>query len=216
MLCKKNKIMLTVFFLIGFASLIVGLFVAQHLPMHKKVDLTAFHGTLLASPRAVKAFELTGDDKQPFNQASLKGQWTLLFFGFTECGSICPTTLAALASMQHVLEAKGVKRLPRVVMISVDPARDSLDKLGAYVKTFHPGFYGVSGSPAMIKQLADELGIAYSKTPRQIDGVTSSTDYDVDHSGAIILFNPDGELTAFFSPPHEADALADDYQLISN
>ncbi|WP_058505164.1 SCO family protein [Legionella nautarum] len=212
MAAQKNRITLTVIVLLGFVALIAGLFVSQHLPFKKKIDPNNFHGTLLEKPREVNQFSLTGIDNQVFNNASLQGQWTIIFFGFTNCGYVCPTTMTKLNKMYRLLEEKQVKPLPKIVMISIDPERDNLDKLNHYVKAFNPDFYGARGDDEMIKQMTREMGIAYAKVTAP--NAQDSESYDMQHSAALMLFNPQGELMAFFTTPHRADLLAKDYQLL--
>ncbi|WP_028387950.1 SCO family protein [Legionella fairfieldensis] len=208
---RNNHINRTVIALIAFMALIAGLFISQHFHQKKKIDPSEFNGTLLEQPRGIKTFSLTGVDKKSFNNASLQGHWTMMFFGFTSCGYVCPTTMAELGKMYHLLEEKGVE-LPRVVMISVDPDRDSLDKLAHYVQAFNAHFYGARGDDNMLKQMTREMGIAYTKVA--MANSEDATNYDIEHSGAIMLFNPKGELNAFFTTPHQAALLANDYQLL--
>lgn len=212
MLAKKNRITLTVLILVAFAALITGLFVAQHVSFDKTIDTSRFHGTWLPEPRQVAAFALTGSDSMPFDNHSLQGQWTMMFFGFTHCGGICPTTMAELAKMYRILEDKKVTPLPRVVFISLDPSRDSLEKLKQYAGAFHPNFYAARGDEADIKQMTKEFGIVFEQqapiNPKE------PGHYDIQHTGAIMLFNPKGQLNAFFTMPHQASQLADDYQLL--
>jgi protein SCO1/2 len=207
-----NRLALTVIFLLGLVALSAGLYVSQHLHMKKKIDVSQFHGTLLNTPRVIEEFSLTGTDHKPFNNASLRGSWTMVFFGFTHCGYMCPTTMAELGKMYRLLEEKHIKPLPRVVMISVDPSRDHLDKLGHYVKAFDSHFYGARGKEDKIRAMTRELGIAYMKIARKDAG--DFEDYDMEHTGSIILFNPQGELAAFFTSPHKAGLLAKDYMLL--
>ncbi|MBI2784891.1 MAG: SCO family protein [Legionella longbeachae] len=209
---KVKSITFTVVILLACAGLFSGIFVGQHVHFKKKIDVAKFHGTYLENPRSVNQFSLTGIDEKSFDSMSLKGKWTLVFFGFTNCGYVCPTTMAELNKMYHILEEKGVKNLPRVVMISIDPERDNQDKLGSYVTSFNPVFYGARGDEKSIKSMTREMGIAYAKV---IDKESNdSKNYDMQHSGALILFNPQGELNAFFTTPHHADSLARDYMLL--
>lgn len=212
MLDKTKRLKLTVAFLLAIVALSSGLFVSQKMHTKKKVDLSQFHGTLLDEPRAVQAFSLTGTDHKPFNNGSLQGSWTMVFFGFTHCGYMCPTTMAELGKMYRLLEEKGVKNLPQVVMISVDPKRDQLSKLGHYVKAFDTHFYGAKGSEGAIHAMTQEMGIAYLKVARK--STDDPDDYDIEHTGSLMLFNPKGELVAFFTSPHQADLLAKDYMLL--
>ncbi|KTD65553.1 SCO family protein [Legionella spiritensis] len=212
MASKKNRINLTIVILVAFAALMTGLFVFQHLHKSKKINPGQFNGTLLQSPREVNAFALTGIDKTVFNNQSLHGKWTLIFFGFTNCGYLCPTTMAELGKMYRILEKNRVKSMPDVVMISIDPERDSLEKLAGYVRAFDPHFQGARGNSEEVKKMAREMGIAYAKIA--LPNATDSQNYDIQHSGAVMLFNPDGELNAFFTTPHHADLMAKDYQLL--
>ncbi len=209
---KKNSIVITVMGLLAFMALVLGLYVSQQLHFTKHIDTEAFNGTLLDSPRKVSAFSLNDIYNQPFNNASLQGHWTMVFFGFTGCGTICPTTMANLSKMYRLLEAKGVQKLPKVVMISVDPERDSMDKLAHYVTSFNAHFLGAYGDEPMLKKMTQELGIAYTKVVKP--STENMQNYDIEHTGTIILFNPHGELSAFFTMPHDASHLAEDYLLL--
>ncbi len=211
---KRKRMTLTIGILLAIVALSAGLFVSQHRPGTKHIEASKLHGTLLDTPRAVHAFSLTGIDDKPFTNDNLRGSWTYVFFGFTHCGSMCPTTMAELGKMYRLLEGLGVKTLPQVVMISVDPARDSLVKLGHYVKAFDPHFYGARGSDASIKAMTHEMGIAFIKIAPK--GTPDANHYDIEHTGTIMLFNPQGELAAFFTSPHQADLLAHDYTMLIN
>lgn len=209
---KAKRIGFTVVVLLALASLILGAFVGQYLYAKKKIDVSNFHGTYLEKPRTVKSFSLRGIDQHVFANSTLSNRWTMIFFGFTNCGYLCPTTMAELGKMYRILEGEGVKNLPQVVMISIDPERDDQEKLSQYVTSFHPAFYGARGDETSIAQMTQEMGIAYAKvmTNEENDGKY----YDIQHSGAVMLFNPKGELNAFFTTPHHADLLAKDYRLL--
>lgn len=209
----KTRIKLTVLALLVFASFITGLFVSQHVPRKKEIDPSQFHGTLLSEPRNISPFRLTGIDQKGFNHDALQGKWTMVFFGFTNCGYVCPTTMAELGKMYRVLEGKGVKNRPNVVMVTIDPKRDSLEKLTHYVKAFHPDFYGARGDDESIQTLTRELGVAYATVT--LKGHEGEDNYDIEHTGAVMLFNPQGKLAAFFTTPHQANFLAEDYLLLT-
>lgn len=213
MLDKTTGLTRTVVGLLAVIALSAGLFVSQHMHKKKTVDASQLTGTLLDKPRMVQPFSLMGIDHKPFNNASLHGQWTMVFFGFTQCGYLCPTTLAELGKMYRLLGEKGVKNRPQVLMISVDPARDNVDHLAHYVKAFDPHFYGARGSTASIKAMTQELGIAYLKVARNESH--DANDYDIEHTGTVMLFNPQGELIAFFTTPHHAEQLAHDYIMLT-
>lgn len=205
---SQKRVSLTVGLLLAFTALVAGFFVSQHVHKGKRIDVSKFHGTLLTQPRGINSFSLTGTDEAAFNNQRLQGQWTLVFFGFTNCGYLCPTTMAELAKTYRILEQRNIQPLPRVVMISIDPERDSLKKLNAYVKSFHPNFYGARGDMDAIEKMTQEMGIAFLKPDDK-----SGQPADIQHSGAVMLFNPNGELNAFFTSP-QAALLAKDYQLL--
>ncbi|STX50605.1 SCO1/SenC family protein [Legionella busanensis] len=206
---KKRVVVGSVFAVIALA---MGVTLSNSFYKEKKIDPEQFHGTLLQKPREIQQFNLTGVDNQPFNNKSLHGKWTMVFFGFTSCGYLCPTTMSELAKMYRILEQEHIKPLPQVVMISIDPNRDSLDKLKNYVINFDSHFYGARGEEAIVKRMTHEMGVAYSKV--SLPNSTDSENYDMQHSGAVMLFNPKGELSAFFTTPHQANLLAKDYQLL--
>lgn len=210
---KNNRTLITIIGLLAFGALIAGLFTAQSVH-NKAIDVRKFHGTFLNKPRKILPFALTGIDNKPFNNTSLKGHWTMVFFGFTNCGSICPTTMAELGKMYRLLQRKGTQELPHVVMISVDPDRDNADKLTQYVKAFDPHFYGASGDENSINAMTQEMGIAYSKIA--LSGDDDPQHYDIEHTGTVILLNPKGQLSAFFTMPHYASLLAKDYLLLAS
>ena len=207
---KKNRFMIigvVIMALIGLAS---GVFVAQQLPTLSKKPIE-FHGTLLEKPRDVSEFKLMASNDAVFDNESLKNKWTMVFFGFTNCASICPTTMAELNKMFTILQEKKINPLPQVVLVSLDPARDSAIKLQEYVTAFNPQFLGVRGpNETSVKIIAKEMGVAYTKTTSE-----NKQDYTIDHTGTIMLFNPQGKLTAFFTMPHNAKSLAKDFEWIS-
>ena len=209
---KVKGVNLTVTIVLAIGALFTGFYVSQHMYSKKNIDVAQFHGTYLEHPRTVNEFKLTGTDQKSFDNTSLQGHWTIVFFGFTNCGYLCPTTMAELAKMYRILEEKKIKNLPQIVMISIDPERDTSDKLNRYVTAFQPSFYGARGDERFIKSMTREMGIAYAKVANQND--IDPQNYDIQHSGALMLFNPQGELNAFFTTPHHADLLAKDYMLL--
>ena len=158
-------------------------------------------GTLLATPRAVAPFAMVDQDARPFTQDSLKGRWTLLFAGFTHCPDVCPTTLATLRAVGDKLGA----RAPAIVLLSVDPARDTPEVLRRYVGFFGNGVTGISGPSESLDALCASLGLAYVKVPG-----ASAGEYTMDHSAALVLVDPQGRVAGYFTPPHKVDTLADD------
>ncbi len=210
---KNNAIKRTVFGLLFLIAIFAGLysFKVVHENRHH-IDKALFNGTLLDRPRSISEFELQGIDGEVFNNASLVGNWTMLFFGFTNCGYVCPTTMAELGKTYRLLESQNSKILPRVVMITLDPKRDSLDKLAQYVRAFDRHFYGARGEQKAIQGITKDLGVAYAEV--EVKTSTNTTKKDIEHTGAIMLFNPQGKLIAFFTGPHSAEKIANDFKLL--
>lgn len=153
---------------------------------------------ILPRPDAIAEFALTRHDGTPFTNDALKGRWSFVFFGYTSCPDFCPATLAMFADVRKRLAAHAAAaRELQVVMVSVDPERDTPSLLKAYVPQFHPEFVGVGGDAATIARLADSVGAVYAKVPG-----TSPERYLIDHSSAVLLVNPQGRLQGVFAAPH--------------
>jgi protein SCO1 len=157
-------------------------------------------GTALPEPREIAAFELVDQRGRRFDADSLKGRWSLLFTGFTHCPDICPTTLATMAE----LEARLGDAAPRLVFVSVDPERDTPDRLAAYLVHFGPDFTGATGTRAQVQAFTRDLGLAQVRNPG------TGGEYTVDHSAALVLLDPKARLAGYFQPPHDPEALAAD------
>lgn len=164
--------------------------------------------TVLPSPQPLPEFALIDDQGSEQTRAMFEGGWHLLFFGFTYCPDVCPTTLATLSAAVSELEETEPGSAPGIVLVSVDPDRDTPEKLAEYVAYFGPSNAGLTGSEDAIRALTEPLGIYFSKVDIP-DG-----DYTVDHSAAVLLINPEGQFHALFSGPHRAEDYVHDLPLI--
>jgi protein SCO1/2 len=165
--------------------------------------------TVLSPPRPLPPLDLVDQDNRPFDTSRLRGGWSLLFFGFTSCPDVCPVTMAALAQTSKLLADLPQELRPRVVMISVDPERDTPERLAGYVRAFDPTFVGATGTKAAVDELALRIGVVIAKRP------TDGENYSVDHSSQVFLIDPDGALRALFSAPHTPKLIAEDYRRIA-
>jgi len=171
------------------------------------VDLTT--GTFLPLRQALPDFSLIDQQGRTFGSANLRGHWSFLFFGYTNCPDLCPTTLTTLAAMQKGLRAAKAPVLPQVIFVSVDAKRDTPAQLAKYVPYFDPEFIGLTAADQpSIDAVAKKLGISVIIRPAP-DG-----NYTVDHSGAILVVDPGGRLTAVLSGPFGVEALQGDFQRI--
>jgi protein SCO1 len=157
-------------------------------------------GTWLPRPKAVRDFRLTDTTGRAFTRAELAGGPTLVFFGFTHCPDVCPTTLMALAKVRQRAALKGL----RVLFVSIDPQRDSAPVLGTYVHGFDPAFLGLTGEPGSILALAADFGVAVNRV------ALPGGDYTMDHSAVVFLLDARARIAAIFTPPFDAPALASD------
>jgi protein SCO1/2 len=160
--------------------------------------------TIFSPPQEITKFSLVDTNGKPFDNNALWGQWTFLFFGFTQCPQICPIAMANLKQMYEILLQQKQSPMPQVVLISVDPEHDTLPKLKNYVVSFNPHFQGATGDPAALDKLAASLNILVFKDKQG----------NIDHSGTILLIDPAGKLIAVFSAPHDPAAMAKNFSLI--
>jgi protein SCO1/2 len=207
---KKQIILSGIVF--GIIALLFGLWSQYNTHPKKPKELLLKNGTVLPSPREIIAFELkNAPDGTLFNNIQLKGHWSMLFFGFTHCALLCPTTLSSLNQFYGNLLAENINQMPQIYFISIDPERDSLQRIATYVTSFNKNFKGATGSEKQLNQITKELNILFAKVKPDNE---DKEDYQIDHSGTILLINPDGNLTAFFSPPIEPKELTEDYKSI--
>ncbi|MEO6079260.1 MAG: SCO family protein [Steroidobacteraceae bacterium] len=161
---------------------------------------TLASGTTLPAPRPLTAFTLTDHHGANFGNVELSGRPSLVFFGFTHCPDVCPTTLALMAQLQRDPALEPL----RMLFITVDPQRDDQLALQRYVAAFGEGLTGLRGEDAALEPLLQNLGAARRVAPR------AGADYAVDHSATLFYINAKGALSAVFSPPFDYANLRSD------
>lgn len=195
----------TVIVLAAFVALVLGLTVNKVLNSKgdgtDKVAMLDAGIVLLPQSRSLPGLALTDQDGQPVQLDQLKDRWSLLFFGYTFCPDICPATLAQLRQLQGMLPAEAKDKL-RVVLVTVDPHRDTPEQLKKYLGFFDAGFQGLTGAQADIQKLASAVSIPF------IPADTSKENYTVDHSGNLVIIGPDGSQRGFIRAPLNNDKLA--------
>jgi len=159
-------------------------------------------GTWLPAPRTVAAFQLTDQSGRPRSNADLLGHPTLLFFGFTYCPDVCPTTLAAVAGALRRAPGTGMQ----VLFVSVDPERDTAAALKDYLGAFDREFIGLRGDAQATAPLMKSLGAIAMREPLPGGG------YTVDHTATLYLLDHRGRLVAVFTPPYDPGQLAADFE----
>ncbi len=163
--------------------------------------------TLVNDTQALPGFSLVRTGS-PLTNTDLQGHWTLMFFGYTYCPDICPTSLATVKEMRSHLRAAGIAP-PEVIFVSVDPGRDTPERMLAFVGFFDPAFIGAAGDDAALAPLVKNLGVHYER----VNG-PDKDHYTMDHTAAIYLIDPQSRLKAVFSWPHDPAVMAADYPRI--
>ncbi len=161
-------------------------------------------GTVYPQPRPLADFRLVDHRGEPFTRDDLRGGWHLLFFGFTHCPDVCPLTLAVLTNAVEVEAGADPRPLAGVVLVSVDPERDTPQRLARYVEGFGDTLVGVTGDPQAIADFAADAAIAFERVPLAGGG------YTMDHSAAVLAVDPAGRIAAVFTPPLDAAVIRAD------
>jgi protein SCO1/2 len=187
---------------LGTAAVLVGVLLARTLGA-TSVPLES--GTWLPQPRTLPQFHLQDLSGADFGLDRLRGHPTLLFFGFTNCPDVCPTTLATLAQVQRAPPLPGAQ----VLFITIDPERDSAASLQVYLGAFNNRFVGARGNAAALAPLLKSLG-AIAVRENLPDG-----SYTMDHSATLYLLDSRGRLVAVFSPPFSAPKLSADLHRVA-
>lgn len=158
------------------------------------------------SPRPVASFDLVDQYGEAFSETDLRGHWTLLFSGFTYCPDICPATLGLLKAAQERLDHPPAYR---TVFVSVDPERDTSEKLREYLEWFDPDWIGLTGESSQLKALLDSLDMAHVRVP------VGNGEYTMDHTTAVVLIDPNGYMAGYWKAPIQVKALAEDLGQLS-
>jgi protein SCO1 len=157
-------------------------------------------GTWLPQGRSIADFHLVDSSGQPFSAARLRGHPSLVFFGFTHCPDVCPTTLAKLAQVKR----SGAIPDLQVLLVSIDPQRDTPPVLAQYVHAFDPQLIGLTGDPDAIRKIAADFGVAVARV--ELPG----GDYTMDHSAAVFLLDDRAREVGVFTPPFDVKQIAQD------
>lgn len=188
--------------LVGLLVFVIGGVVAWRL------QPPALHGQVLQSPDAIQDFTLMGSTGEEVSLSDFRGEWVVLYFGYTFCPDICPTTLNDLKSMVDTLGERGSRDL-QVVMVTVDPERDTVEQLASYLKYFDEGFLGLTGEPAAIEEVATRFGVYFAKSESD-----SAAGYLVDHTGTVTVVDPDGYVRMLFPYGLSGEDMAADLQYL--
>lgn len=158
------------------------------------------HSLFYQTPRTIKPFAMVDHQGAKFANEQFIGKWSWVFFGYTSCPDVCPTTLQELNFVYD--ELKAINNNAQVLLVSVDPLRDTVDKLSQYIAYFNPEFKALTADHSVLFPFARNLGLMYAISDEKRDD-----NYLVDHSASIVLINPEGKISAIFKPEHELGQL---------
>ena len=164
-------------------------------------------GFELPVPKTLQRFALRDHRGRVFDNASLASRWTFLLFGYTHCADTCPTTLLQINEVRRTLAARYHDIPTAAVFATVDPKRDTHERLAEYAAHFGDGLTAVGGTPEAIRAFADQFRVRYAPRPK---GAAGARGYDVDHTASVALLGPDGKLYAVFTLPLRPERVAED------
>ena len=176
---------------VALVAALAGAYVARQLNHPSSVALES--GTSFPAPKVLAPFELVDTHGARATLDILRGHPSLVFFGFTHCPDVCPTTLAMLAGVQKQVAIPSLK----VALITVDPERDTPAELGKYIDAFHGDFIGLTGTPPAIVDVSRDFGVAASRVE------LAGGDYTMDHSATIFAVDAQARIIAVFTPPFD-------------
>ena len=188
-----NKVVIII---VALAALSAGFFTFSNLNRAELPENALYY----QAPRNIKNFSLTDHKGQAFSNQDLQGKWSWIFFGYTSCPDVCPTTLQELNFVYDELQA--ISSNNQVLLVSVDQNRDSQQTLSDYIAYFNPEFKALRAEHDVLFPFARNLGLMYALTDD-----SAGEGYFVDHSAAIVLINPDGLISAIFKPKQELGQL---------
>ncbi len=198
-----NKgIVWTVLSCLAFMAIVLSLFIsrmntARELTEQEYKDLGAY---FIDPPRQLSGFQLISDQNMSFAIDDFKGKWSILFFGFTFCPDICPLTMKQLSNVKEELKDKA-NRI-NFYLVSIDPDRDSPENLRTYLDNFDEEFIGLTGEIDKIYKFSTQVNAPFFPVVN-----SNEENYTVDHSGSLVLINPEGNYAGFFRAPHDQNKI---------
>ncbi|MGS2721073.1 SCO family protein [Paraglaciecola aestuariivivens] len=187
--------------LVALVALIIGIVVALNIAP-PSTEQEVKYLSVYPQPRALPEFSLTDHNGMEFTQQQFIDHWSLVFVGYTYCPDICPTTLSELQSIYPQLKAIKSQYPIQVVLMSVDPKRDTTERLNEYINFFDPEFVAISGEHPQLFPLVRAMGMMYSMSES-----TDKPNYLVDHSSSVVVINPLAQVVGRFKPEFAAGKL---------
>lgn len=182
-------------------SIVIAIIFFAMMYSHSRIKID---GIFIDHPLNIPEFHLHDQHGNVFTKDNLKGHWTLMFFGFTHCEMVCPATLSMLNKTYKILQNNfSSALLPQIIFVTVDPKRDTIDKMNDYINAFNPHFIGISGE-------ANDI----SAFEKQISITASTENNTINHSTEILLITPAAKIQAYFPYLSRPESIANDFKLI--
>lgn len=175
-----------------------------------EISVPEIAGNVFSDPLALSEFDLIDHNENAFGLSDIKDQWTFLMIGYTYCPDVCPLALVEFDKVQKGLTSAGVDQGVQYVFVSVDPGRDSPERLREYVGYFNPKIMGASGSDEALSQFTRQLNLLYIIEKEDEE----EKDYTVSHSSSVVLIDPQARFHAVFTPPVTAQAIEEGFKKI--
>lgn len=216
----------TVLLCFVFISIVLVMFVISvtRVPQLSVEEMRSKGVFILPRPRDIAEFELRDHTGAAFDRTNFEGRWSFVFFGFVSCPDVCPTSMAVLGTVDRQLQSGDSELAEQFqgILVSVDPDRDTLETLGAYVTAFSPRFLGVTGSREELVELTTQVNVAFAKVPLT-EALAQGTQnpealanaYTVDHTGNIVIINPRGHYHGFIKLPHDPETIRLTFQTLA-
>lgn len=203
-----NHILVGIKAFLALLALVAGVWFGLQIDSSPSAEPPVANGAVFESEKPLSPFRLRDHQGHPFDIGRLREHWTFIYFGYTYCPDLCPTTLAALSELEKQLAKHEANDQLQYVFISLDPRRDTSERLAQYVAFFSPRLLGTSGDDADLAVLAEQFGIAYDVPD------VDTNDYLVDHTDVVLLVSPDAGFVAVLTPPHSGERIASDFRRI--
>ncbi|RDH83823.1 MAG: hypothetical protein DIZ80_06705 [endosymbiont of Galathealinum brachiosum] len=196
---KQQSIILAISALIAASA---GIWMGQQNPDTQlpRIKPAAIQGAIYPAAKTINDFSLVNQHSEKITKDNFIDHWSLIFVGYTHCPDICPTTMTVMNQVSEFMQQQKIQP-PRIVFLSIDPLRDTSESLKSYVTYFNKDFIGLTGSVEEVTKLSKQLNAVFRKSPGA-SGEISNDDYLMDHSSALMLINPQGNLQSILTAPH--------------
>jgi len=197
---KKSHIL--ILFVAAVLAASTGIWMGKNTSDENTVSIKpdVIQGAIYPKAKFIKEFKLTNHRSEVVTKQNFLNQWSLVFVGYTHCPDICPTTMTVMNQVSEFMKKQHMQP-PSIVFLSIDPERDTTDILNSYVAYFNKDFTGLTGALSEVEQLSQQLNAVFRKAPG-LSGEITDKDYLMDHSSALMLINPDGNLQSILTAPH--------------